>query len=54
MDGAGIFKHSDGFSLKGNFKANNYVEDSILRNPFLSENDYALFMKQRKETLKQK
>ena len=53
MEGAGVFKHIEGFSLEGNFKANYYIDDAILRNPFLSDKEYALYKKQRKEILKQ-
>ena len=53
MDGTGIFKNNEGFTLKGSFKSNLFVDDSVLRNPFMNEKDYTLFKKQRKETLKQ-
>jgi hypothetical protein len=36
MDGAGLFKHKQGFSLKGIFKNNYYVDGDILRNPQMS------------------
>jgi hypothetical protein len=37
MDGSGVFKHASGFFLKGIFKNNYFVDDQVLRNPFLSE-----------------
>lgn len=34
----GIFKHHDGFVLKGSFKANFFIDESnVLRNPQMSE-----------------
>jgi len=54
MDGSGVFKHSTGFVLKGLFKTNYFIDDNILRNPFLSDKEYAVFKKERKEILKQK
>jgi hypothetical protein len=36
MDGSGILRQSKGFVLKGIFKNNYFVDDNILRNPFLS------------------
>ena len=37
MDGSGVFKQSTGFVLKGLFKNNYFIDDNVLRNPFLSE-----------------
>lgn len=54
MEGGGLFKHHDGFSLKGSFKANYFIEDNFLRNPQMSEKEYLLFKKQGKEVAKQK
>ena len=54
MEGGGLFKHHDGFSLKGSFKANYFIEDNLLRNPQMSEKEYLLFKKQGKEVAKQK
>ena len=36
MDGDGLFKHKQGFSLKGIFKNNYYIDGDILRNPQMS------------------
>lgn len=33
MEGGGIFKHHEGFTLKGSFRANYYIDNEILRNP---------------------
>lgn len=49
-----MFKHHEGFVLKGSFKANHFVEDGILRNPQMGEKEYLAFKKQRKEVVKQK
>lgn len=49
MEGGGMFKHHDGFILKGSFKANLFIDEgNVLRNPQMSEKEYALFKKQRK------
>jgi hypothetical protein len=45
MDGTGLFKHSTGFLLKGLFKNNYLIDDNVLRNPFLTDKEYALFKK---------
>ena len=37
MDSSGVFKHATGFVLKGIFKNNYFIDDNILRNPFLSD-----------------
>ena len=54
MEGPGLFKHHDGFSMKGSFKANYFIDDKTLRNPQMSEKEYFLFKKQGKEVAKQK
>lgn len=36
MDGPGLFKRHDGLTLKGSFKNNYFIDQSNLRNPFLS------------------
>lgn len=54
MEGGGVFKHHEGFVLKGSFKANYFVEDGLLRNPLMDEKEYALYKKQVKEVNKQK
>jgi hypothetical protein len=54
MEGGGIFKHHEGFALKGSFKANYYIDENVLRNPQMGEKEYVLFRKQRKEVAKQK
>jgi len=33
MEGGGVFKHHEGFTLKGSFKANYFLDENILRNP---------------------
>ena len=45
MDGPGLFRHSSGFILKGIFKNNYFIDDNVLRNPFLTEKEYAVFKK---------
>lgn len=37
MEGGGIFKHRDGFTLKGSYKANYFIDEGVLRNPQMSE-----------------
>jgi hypothetical protein len=37
MEGGGVFKHHEGFILKGSFKANHFIDENILRNPQMSE-----------------
>jgi hypothetical protein len=54
MEGGGVFKHRDGFVLKGSFKANYFIDETVLRNPQMGEKEYVLFKKQRKEVAKQK
>lgn len=54
MQGGGLFKHHDGFVLKGSFKANFFIDDNVLRNPQMGEKEYELFKKQRKDVIKQK
>lgn len=54
MEGGGIFRHHEGFVLKGSFKASHFIEEGLLRNPQMGEKEYAAFKKQRKEVLKQK
>lgn len=54
MEGGGIYKHHDGFTLKGSFKANYFIDENLLRNPQMSEKEYILFKKQGKEVAKQK
>lgn len=54
MEGGGIFRHHEGFVLKGSFKANYFIDENVLRNPQMGEKEYALFRKQRKEVAKQK
>ena len=36
MEGGGLFKHHDGFTLKGSFKANYFIDETFLRNPQMS------------------
>ena len=48
MEGGGIFRHHEGFVLKGSFKASHFIEEGLLRNPQMSEKEYAAFKKQRK------
>lgn len=48
MEGGGIFRHHDGFVLKGSFKANYFIDGNFLRNPLMSEKEYLLFRKQGK------
>ena len=36
MEGGALFRHHDGFTLKGSFKANYFIEDNFLRNPKMS------------------
>lgn len=54
MQGGGLFKHHDGFVLKGSFKANFFIDENVLRNPQMGEKEYELFKKQRKDVIKQK
>lgn len=54
MEGGGIFRHHEGFVLKGSFKANLFLDDGLLRNPQMGEKEYSVFKKQRKEVLRQK
>lgn len=54
MDGAGVFRHHEGFVLKGSFKASYFLEDGLLRNPLMGEKEYTLFKKQAREVNKQK
>lgn len=37
MEGPGVFKRHDGFTLKGSFKNNYFIDINTLRNPFMSE-----------------
>ncbi|CAM6001517.1 unnamed protein product [Sphagnum balticum] len=54
MDGPGIFRQQSGLVLKGSFKANYFIDENVLRNPQMSEKEYQLFRKQRKEVIKQR
>lgn len=54
MEGGGIFRHHDGLTLKGSFKANYFIDGNFLRNPLMGEKEYILFRKQGKEIAKQK
>lgn len=54
MEGGGVFRHHDGFVLKGSFKANYFIDGNVLRNPQMSEKQYVFYKKQAKEVHKQK
>ncbi len=46
MDGSGVFRQANGgFVLKGIFKNNYFIDDNVLRNPFMDEQAYAVFKK---------
>ncbi len=45
MDGSGVFRQANGFILKGIFKNNYFIDDNMLRNPFMDEQAYTVFKK---------
>lgn len=53
MDGPGNFKRRDELCLKGSFKNNYFIDDNVLRNPFMTDSDYEKLKKARKDLVKQ-